>query len=238
VIVLAVDTATPRASVAVCRGEDVLARASSDGTKNHSETLLGSMVSVLHEARISLGDVTLLAVGLGPGAFTALRVGITTMKALSFGLSIPLVGISTLDVMAAGVTETMPTYRGDVAPVIDARKGEVYTALFRIGDDGKVVRIGEYRAIPREEFCRMVEPDVLVLGRGVTLFSREEQRTMTIARESIWDPDSSLLAKSARTLFQEKGGGTDPEEIVPLYVRRSDAEINRDKMLDRDRGER
>ncbi len=227
-IVLGIDTATPRAGIAVVRGKNTLASLFTDGDKTHSETLLVSLVSLIGKAGITLGDVDLLALGLGPGAFTALRVGVTTVKALSYGLAVPVVGISTLDVLARGVMEYEGGYKGLVAPVIDARKGEVYTALFRTDGNGDIGKIGDYLNLTPEELFSSIESDILVLGNGVSVLGDDLKKNIKIAPKKFWDPNPSVLSFMAIDKFMESGGD-DPSTITPLYVRRSDAEMNRDR---------
>ncbi len=240
-IVLGVDTATPKASVAVLKDGDLAGRASTDGVRNHSETLLFAINSALNEAGISqdtLDEIGLLAVGLGPGAFTALRVGVITMKALSYSLSLPLVGVSTLDVMAAKVR-----HDGVVLPLIDARKGEVFTAPFKVDASGDVKRLGEYRSLnprslnPRSLNPRSLKPDrlfdlielhggdCLILGSGVPIAAERLGKKVKIAERGLWEVDASILCRLALKKYEE-AGAPDLEEIRPLYVRKSDAEIN------------
>ena len=229
-IVLGIDTATPKAGIAVVRGKDTLASIFTDGGKTHSETLLSSLTSLIDKAGIALGDVDLFALGLGPGAFTALRVGVTTVKALSYGLGAPVVGISTLDVLAMGAAKYDGGYKGLVAPVIDARKGEVYTAIFKADGVGDIERIGDYMNLTPEELFNSISFDILVLGNGVSVLGNDLKSNIIVAPKKFWDPDPSVLSFMAIEKFH-KGGGDDPSKITPLYIRRSDAEANRDRNL-------
>ncbi|MBN1571667.1 MAG: tRNA (adenosine(37)-N6)-threonylcarbamoyltransferase complex dimerization subunit type 1 TsaB [Deltaproteobacteria bacterium] len=232
-IVLGVDTATPKASVAVLRDDALSGKASTDGKRSHSETLLFAVNSALNEAGVSLNEIGLLAVGLGPGSFTALRVGVVTMKALSYSLSVPIVGVSTLDVLAAKTK-----YDGVVLPVIDARKGEVFTAPFSVDASGSVKRLGEYRSLnPRSLNPRSLKPDrlldlielhggdCLILGGGVPIVEEMLKGGVKIAERGLWEVDASILCRLALMKYKE-AGAPDLEEIKPLYVRKSDAEIN------------
>lgn len=227
-IVLGIDTATPKAGIAVVRSGRTLASLFTDGDKTHSETLLASLVSLIDKVGITLGEIDLLALGLGPGAFTALRVGVTTVKALSYSLAVPVVGISTLDVLAKGVLGYEGGYKGLVAPVIDARKGEVYTALFRANGKGGIERVGDYLNLTPEELFNSIESDILVLGNGVSVLGENFKGNIRVAPKEFWDPDPSVLSFMAIDKFMESGGD-DPSGIKPLYVRRSDAEMNRER---------
>ena len=222
-IVLGVDTATQKASVAVLKDGNLLGAASTGGEKSHSETLLLAINSVLNDAGVSLKDVSLFAVGLGPGAFTALRVGVTTMKAISYALSIPLVGISTLNILAAKAQ-----YNGVILPIIDARKGEVFTAPFEIDKSGDVKRLGDYSSLKPDELFNLNNlhgGQCLLLGSGVPIVKDIMGDNVKIADEKLWNVDAAFLCRLALKKFEQVGASV-PEEIKPLYVRKSDAEIN------------
>lgn len=228
-IVLGVDTATPKASVAVLRDNNLVGKASTDGKRNHSETLLFAINSALNEAAVSLSapnEIGLLAVGLGPGSFTALRVGVVTMKALSYSLSVPLVGVSTLDVLAAGAR-----HDGVVLPLIDARKKEVFTAPFNVDAAGNLNRLGEYQSLRPDGLSDLIEPhggDCLILGSGVPIAADILKGGVKIAERELWEVDASILCRLALKKYEE-AGAPDLEEIRPLYVRKSDAEVNLEK---------
>jgi tRNA threonylcarbamoyladenosine biosynthesis protein TsaB len=222
-IVLGVDTATPKASVAVLKDGNLLGETSTGGEKSHSETLLLAINSVLDDAGVSLKDVSLFAVGLGPGAFTALRVGVTTMKAISYALSVPLVGISTLNVLAA-----QAQYDGVILLVIDARKGEVFTAPFEIDKSGNVKRLGDYNSLKPDELFNLNDlhgGQCLLLGSGVPIVKDRMGNNVKIADEALWNVDAAFLCHLALKKFKQVGTPV-PKEIKPLYVRKSDAEIN------------
>lgn len=222
-IVLGVDTALPKAKVAVLLDGETAGSGETDGKRSHSETLLLIINSALKEAGVRLKELSLLAVGLGPGAFTALRVGVTTMKALSYSLSIPIVGVSTLDVLAAA-----SRHDGVVLPVIDARKGEVFTAPFEVDADGNVKRLGDYASLKPGELLKLIDAhgrQTLLLGSGVPIAADVLGDGVKVAEWNLWEVDAATLCRLALDIY-ERRGAPDPAEIKPLYVRKSDAEIN------------
>ncbi|MBN1882085.1 MAG: tRNA (adenosine(37)-N6)-threonylcarbamoyltransferase complex dimerization subunit type 1 TsaB [Deltaproteobacteria bacterium] len=250
-IVLGVDSATPRAGVGIVEDGRLCARRVTLPDKNHSETLLSAIIEALREARLAFSDLDLLAVGLGPGSFTALRVGVSTMKALSYAHDVPLIGISTLDVLAGGLLEyaeglkTAGTavsttswrdmMRGGarVASVIDARRGELYSASYRLGEGDGLVRETPYRTItPGVLLDELKEPSVLV-GSGCDLLERPHDRGHVVVPEEYRHPDGAVCAEMARRGF-ESGQLIDDRDIVPLYIRRSDAEINYERRMNKD----
>jgi tRNA threonylcarbamoyladenosine biosynthesis protein TsaB len=250
-IVLGTDSATPRAGVGIVKDGCFRARRVTPVDKNHSETLLSAIVEAMREAGVGFSDVDLLAVGLGPGSFTALRIGVSTMKALSYAHDVPLVGISTLDLLAygllggtdglrpAGAAVSKGPWRdmvyggSPVAAVIDARRGELYSATYRKGDGDELVRETPYRTItPGALLDELAEPSVLV-GSGCDLFEKPEAFGHVTAPEEYRHPDGAVCADMAGRGY-ESGWLTDDRDITPLYVRRSDAEINYERKMRKD----
>lgn len=137
-IILGLDTATPIASAAIIEHDRVLAdcrvaaeppesSARPAPTANHSQVLLPLIQSVLDRAGLAFGDLSAIVVTVGPGSFTGIRVGLSTAKGLAYGTGLAVTGVSTLAAMSRCVADV----EGLVVPVIDARKGEVYTAVFK-----------------------------------------------------------------------------------------------------------
>ena len=135
--ILGLDTSISVASVAISEGGRLVAedcyprKGSAEGSgvkSNHAEIILPLVDSVLRRAGIELSDVAGIAVSIGPGSFTGVRIGLSTVKGLAYGTGMPAVGISTLQAIAARVAG----FEGRVCPILDARKGEVYAAVFRI----------------------------------------------------------------------------------------------------------
>jgi tRNA threonylcarbamoyladenosine biosynthesis protein TsaB len=207
----------------------------------------------MNEAHVEFSDVDLLAAGLGPGSFTALRIGVSTMKALSYAHDVPLVGISTLDILAGGILERADALKSTgntassapwrdmidrgarIVAVIDARRGELYSATYRVGETGEVVRETPYRTIrPGALLDELKEPSVLV-GSGCDLFGTPEAAGHLVVPEGYRHPDGVVCADMARRGF-ESGRLIDDRDIVPLYVRRPDAEINYERKMQKDLG--
>lgn len=136
---LAIDTATEVLALALGDGEGVLAETSVDAGRSHLEILLPAAHELLGSAGMTIGDLTAIVVGTGPGTFSGLRVGIATARALAQSLEIPLFGSSTLEALAkelaAGIEASIP---GWVLPLIDARRGQVFTQLFKKEGNGRL----------------------------------------------------------------------------------------------------
>ncbi len=141
--VLGIDSATLVAGMAVVEGERVIVEGFLQTRKTHSERLLPLIDFWLREAELSLSDLDGVAVTLGPGSFTGLRIGLATAKGLALGAGKPLVGIPTLDALALNLTGVP----GFICPILDARKSEVYTAVYVSPEPGRLIRLTRYMAV-------------------------------------------------------------------------------------------
>ncbi|MBN2564099.1 MAG: tRNA (adenosine(37)-N6)-threonylcarbamoyltransferase complex dimerization subunit type 1 TsaB, partial [Candidatus Eisenbacteria bacterium] len=128
-IVLTIETSTPAEQVAVVRNGTVLAEVTETVGRGHTEMLLGAVDAVLMESALALTDLDAIVVAVGPGRFSGLRVGLATAKGLAAVAGVPVIPVDTLRALA----ESAGPVAGLVAPLLDARRGEVYGALFRLG---------------------------------------------------------------------------------------------------------
>lgn len=189
----------------------------------HSERLMTAISQVLAQAGLDLAEIDVFAVASGPGSFTGLRIGMSTVKGLSYSTGRPMVTVPTLEAFAWN----FPFSMHPVCLMLDARRGEVYSALFRWKDDCYVREIEETSIHPEKMLARL-DGDVLFAGEGVTLY-------MDIIREKLgqraWvaPPDKMVPAPSAIAMLGLRkalaGELTDPMDAVPFYIRRSEAEV-------------
>ena len=206
-IVLGIESATARAGVAIGTPDGVLASAQVTRGPRHAEVLVPTIDFVCAQAGVAIGDVDAIAVDIGPGLFTGLRVGIATANGLAQALGKPMIGVCSLDVLA----HSLRFAATDIVSVIDARRGEVYAARYGVVD-GVLKRVMEPTVLPPQELLAQVGDAVLV---GDTL--REHGTVFAL-------PSEATLVELARTQgFQEPSG------IVPLYLRKSDAELNAER---------
>jgi len=205
VLLLAFDTATPAVTVALHDGERVLAAAGSVDARRHAELLAPSIAAVLAEAGADRCDLTGIAVGVGPGPFTGLRVGLVTARTLGAALGIAVHGVCTLDVIAASVA--VPS-RYVIAT--DARRKEVYWARYQ-RRQGRVTRVAGPAVCRPAELARQLPDGEPVLGRGARLHA-----DVLAYQEGPLDPDAGVLAGLV------VHGLVDLLPPEPLYLRRPD----------------
>jgi tRNA threonylcarbamoyladenosine biosynthesis protein TsaB len=224
-LVLGIETSTRHASVAIATENEVVASYELGRGRSQDEILMPAAQRMLTDAGLAWSQLGGIAVGLGPGLFTGLRVGIATAKTLAQALSIQIAGQSSLDVLAYSVRYSRRT----ICTCVDARRKEVFWAFYR-PTPGGVERITEFRCAPAEHCVNEIEArgeSVLVVGNGPYLYTREfdRMRDAEVAGISDCTPTAIPLTELAVTRLLRE----DSDRLVdlkPLYVRRSDAEMN------------
>ena len=232
--ILAADTTTAVNTVALCEfaeGADsstfhVQTEVYSLCGRRHSERLISTIDWVLNESRISLSDVDVLALSNGPGSFTGLRIGVSTFKGLALGVSKPLVAVPTLDAMARAV-QPLGAEAVVLCPLLDARMGEVFGALYRF-EDGKRQKLTEDRVCPVEELLREVCGPVVVYGEGAEVYRERIQAAGSAIdiRDDVSVPRAWAVAAEAIDLLAA-GAPSEAGLVSPVYLRKSQAEQNR-----------
>ena len=223
-ITLAIDTATKTAGVALLRDEQILAEYFFNLPVNHSETVLPAVHRGLELAGVGIADVGLIALTVGPGSFTGLRIGASTVKGLALAAGTPVVGVSTLEALAYNAVG----FPGVICPLLDARKGEVYAGLYRCGGEGFPEPVGEERVATPAEILQPIQGDALFLGDGMAaaaalIAGRPKGLTHFLPPnlQSIRASSVALIGRGKR----QRGEALELTTFVPRYLRRSEAEI-------------
>ena len=222
--VLGIDTSTSCGSIGLIDDGEVISDYLLNISVTHSERLLGAIEFVLREARCPIGEIDGWAISLGPGSFTGLRIGVSTVKGLAFATEKPVAGVSTLDVLASQIAPT--SYL--ICPILDARKQEVYTAFYRYGDGSSLMRQSGYQAIRPDDLVKKIKEHTIFLGDGVKTY--KEFLINSLPSLAIFPPaplgvsHGSMVAKLGFELLQ-KGERLDLSTFAPIYVRPSEAEM-------------
>lgn len=225
--VLGIEAATPVAGVAVVNETQVLAERFINNKRTHSVNLLPMIKEVIIDAGLQPTDIKGIAVSNGPGSFTGLRIGITTAKTLAHVWEIPVLPIPTLDALASPLIG----YRGLVCPILNARKNEVYGAIY--GErNGVMERLAGPMAVPIEGLLTRLQDwpqqQLLFLGDGVAIYREqlvhELGERVQFANPAVMLPRGATVAQLGMELLK-RGQGMSPLEIKPEYIRPSEAEI-------------
>jgi tRNA threonylcarbamoyladenosine biosynthesis protein TsaB len=219
---LALETATLAGGAALLDDGRLVGESRLNIALTHSERLMAMVDRLLQDCAWEASSLHGLAVSIGPGSFTGLRVGAATAKGLALALDLPVAPVPTLDALAA----TLPFADAPVCPLLDARKGEVYCSLYRWSGTA-MVREWDYLAVPPAEAAARLEPPVIVLGDGVAACRPYLARLGAGVHEA---PPAQSLPSAAVVgalghAILSAGGGISAERLAPLYLRPSEAEL-------------
>ena len=225
-LILAFETSAKAASVALWEGK-LLGESYQNTGLTHSQTLMVMAEDLMKQCGKAPADVTHVAVAAGPGSFTGVRIGVAAAKGFAWGREIPLCGVSSLEAMAL----TLGVWEGTVCCVMDARRNQVYNALYR-AEGGSITRIREDRAISLEELGRElggISGTIYLVGDGSELTHRTLKDTvpnLALPPEHRRHQRASGVALAAVKQI-EGGGPCDAASLTPNYLRLSQAERER-----------
>jgi len=222
--ILALDTATNSCSVAATEDGALSAELTIRKNQTHSKHLMESVHCVLEMAGFGVADLDGLAVTIGPGSFTGLRIGISTIKGLAHALGKPVVGVSTLKALAWQCGQT--SYL--ICPLLDARKGEVYAATYRFRADQLVQKTSARAMIP-EAVVEDIKSPCVFIGTGARLYRQSIAAAAGSLAHFVPAGQNELRASSVAFLSMPRFEANDTDGIaglVPHYIRKSDAELN------------
>ncbi|MGD9792741.1 MAG: tRNA (adenosine(37)-N6)-threonylcarbamoyltransferase complex dimerization subunit type 1 TsaB [Acidimicrobiia bacterium] len=223
-LILGIESATQQVGCAIGGHEGVIAHFESSKGRRHAETLVPAIDFVRRQACIDLSEISVVAVDIGPGLFTGMRVGIATAKAFAHALRVPMIGISSLDLLAFPVRHTSRV----IVTAIDARRGELFFAFYRQVPGG-VQRISDHLLGSPSDLAAEIEAldhDCLCVGDGALRYrDKLEGRGVEFGEQWLAHPSAGPLVQlaHARALRED---WVNSWEIEPLYLRKPDAEIN------------
>jgi tRNA threonylcarbamoyladenosine biosynthesis protein TsaB len=224
--VLALDTATEMGAIALVEEDTLLAQAQLRVAKNHSQNLWRTIRFLLAETGWGLEQIDLWAVSSGPGSFTGVRIGLATVKGLAWVTKKPVIGVSTLEVLACSVTPTPYL----ICPVLDARHGEVFFAFYRYTPAGSVRMVREPGHVRPLALVREIQEPAVFLGNGIRRYQEIFRAHLVPGAlvPEVWSHPQSGLALAAIALERFRlGEGRSAREVSPLYLRPVDAELKR-----------
>lgn len=226
-LILAFESSAKPASAALVKDGQLLSQYMQCSALTHSRTLLPMAEDMLKNAELRLSDVDLIAVAYGPGSFTGIRIGVATVKGLAWAAEKPCVGVSTLEAMAwHGLAAG-----GYICPVMDARRSQVYNALFKI-ENGRPVRMTEDRPIALDELSKEVtalNAPVFLVGDGAALcfeYFTAHGVPCVMAPDNLRWQDAWGVAMAAADKTP-----VNADELLPVYLRLSQAERERQERL-------
>ena len=225
VLILGIESATTQVGVAIGGHEGVLAQAHSSRGRRHAENLTPAIDFVRRQARIELHEISCVAVDIGPGLFTGLRVGIAAAKSIAHALKVPMIGVPSLDLLAFPVRYSTRT----IVTAVDARRGELFYALYRQVPGG-VQRVSDLQlGTPDDLASELIasRDEMLLVGDGARRYAEvfEGLTKVELADQSLASPNAVSLVQLAHAQALREQW-VKPWELQPLYLRKPDAEIN------------
>ena len=219
--ILAVDTSALTASVALMQDGQITGELSFTTKLTHSQTLMPMIDELLKSTNLNIKDIDRFAVSTGPGSFTGLRIGIGTIKGLSYGLDTGVVCVNTLEALAHNVSPS-PFL---ICPIMDARRNQVYNALYR-SSGNELLCVEQPRALSIEELCLSLNEKTIFVGDGVRVY--KDTITSLMKDTAVFAPPQHCLQRAASvavcSLYKEE---TTPECVTATYLRKPQAERER-----------
>lgn len=222
--ILSVDTATVSCSVGVLDAGRLMAEITSEKKQTHSKHLMKMIDTAIHTAGVRMDEIDAFAVTIGPGSFTGIRIGVSTVQGFAMALSKPVVGISSLEALARQVgPSTCP-----ICPLLDARKNEVYAALYQSTKSGLRQVIEEHVA-PLESLLHRIDAPCFFVGKGAQVYAElieEKLGERAMFTEMILNKvRAETVGRIATQRIQTKNR-ENLNQLNPHYIRKSDAEMN------------
>ena len=224
-LILAIETASSQAGCAIGGHEGVLASAHSGINGRHAENISPQIAFIKEQAGINYSELGAIAVDIGPGLFTGLRVGVATAVSIAHALTLPVIGISSLDLLAFPARWTSRL----IVSAMDARRGELFTALFRRVPGG-IQRVRDANVCTAEDLAAEIQTfdeSILLVGDGALRYAEvfESLGRVELAEQGLAHPSARAMVQlaHARAMREEF---IQPWDLEPIYLRKPDAEIN------------
>lgn len=224
-LILAIETATMCGSVALLSGDHCLAENSVDTSTTHSRRLIQQVDQIMRDTKLEWEQIDGIAVSLGPGSFTGLRIGLSTAKGLAMAAERPMLGVPTLNGLAQQVIAPPNSL---ICALLDARKKEVYAAFFKCNGDGIPEKISNDMVMQPDKLTDLIDKPTILIGDGAVIyhdfFKKTLDKSAIFASPRSFFPRAATIGRLASGMFANHDF-IDPANAVPIYVRPSEAEI-------------
>ncbi|WP_077210603.1 tRNA (adenosine(37)-N6)-threonylcarbamoyltransferase complex dimerization subunit type 1 TsaB [Bacillus dakarensis] len=220
--ILAIDTSNYALGIAVIDGEKVIGEYITNVKKNHSIRVMPSIERLLLDCDLKPADLTKIVVAKGPGSYTGVRIGVTIAKTLAWTLNIPLVGVSSLAILASSVGRY---YQGSVSPLFDARRGQIYTGLYRYEDAKFTTSVEDQILLAKDWAAQLKESSEPILFVGNDLPLHKSTLTDILGSQALFAEITEHNPRPAElALLGTDMEGEEIHSFVPNYIRLAEAE--------------
>lgn len=224
--IVGLDTTTKYLSIAALDDDRVLAYIHKEAGESHSSLLSVELDGVLRKAGLGVKDIEGIALSIGPGSFTGLRISVAFCKALVFAVGMKIIGVPTLDIIARNYTGGAEF----IAPILDARKNKIYSCVYRLRS-GVPARRSDYILTDINSFLAKVKKPCVVFGDGAVIYKQHIEKkyeSIEVLDDMDWYPRAETAAKIGIELFK-KGMSDRSEKLAPMYLHPSDCNVVRRK---------
>ncbi len=229
-IILALDSTADVSTVSICRCKKLLSEININTGNTHSQTLLPAVEQAIKFSDLTMDDIDIFACSVGPGSFTGVRIGVATIKGIAYGKNKPCVQVSTLEALA----HNLIGFNGIISPVMNARRSQVYNAIFRC-ECGLISRLCDDRAISISDLddeLASIEENIYLCGDGYNITeSTLSKSKICFVPERYRYQNAYSVAQIALSRY-ENGQYLSDAELVPIYLRPSQAERERQARID------
>lgn len=217
--VLGIETSSLNGNIAICDDDKVVCKKTFGKTLYHDKELVSSLEALFNEIKWEPNDIDIIAVSIGPGSYTGLRIGVTCAKTFAYGLGKPVIDVPTLDVLAENVKNDKAK---TICPVIDAKRKSVYACIYDRENGNKIT---DYLIIAPDNLIHILPESTLIFGNGIAPYKNIfVQKEITIADdEKLGIADAVNVARLGLKRY-EQGESCEINSLVPLYLRKSEAE--------------
>ena len=223
-IILAFDTSSLASSVVVLDGEQLLAEARLEEGRRSAKDLAPTIDDLVRLAGLEPAQIKLIATTVGPGSFTGLRVGVTTAKTLAYAIGCDVIGLDTLDVIAALATTKGIGQGSELHAVLDAQRDELFLARYAVGDNaGGPRRLEPNRIASAREWLSNLRPGTMVTGKGCERWLAKLSAGVRVIDSTLWEPQAVTVGRMALAAYQQ-GRRDNVWTLTPAYLRGSAAE--------------
>lgn len=237
--ILGIDTSSKFLNVALSEDEDIIKEESHLLDRRQASQLIPIVKKLLRKSRMPVNKIDAFVIGLGPGSFTGLRIGVSAIKGFGIATGKPCIGVASIDAIACNAGEN----DRDIIPIIDAKRGQVYAAIYR-RKAGRAVRLSDYMVLPVAKLLKKIKRNSVFLGDGVSLYrdkieecinqdsakafaeSGKNKRQMAFLPEKYWYPGAgNIIRLGFSRIKKAKKPGLD--KLTPLYLYPDDCQVRK-----------
>lgn len=222
--ILGIDTSSKFLNIALSEDESIIKEEFYLLDRRHAIELVPKVKELLKKTGIPINKIGAFVIGVGPGSFTGMRIGVSAVKGFGIASGKPCIGVPSIDAIACNAID----YGIDIVPVIDAKRGQVYASIYR--KNGKnITRISDYILLPTENLMKKIKRDALFLGDGLILYKdkiKSLNKKAVFLEEEYWYPGAGNLIKLGFSKIK-KAKKTNLDKLTPLYLYPEDCQVRK-----------